>query len=62
MDTRRARMAKGQAMVELAIGMFLVAFVVAAVFTFAEYITGAMDEMGEYRHEHAGRFLKYIID
>ncbi len=55
MATRR-----GQALVELAAGMFAIALVVATIVAFAEFIVNGMNEMGEYRPEHTGDFKKHI--
>ena len=47
MDTRRIR--RGQAMVELAAGMFALALVLSALFTFAVYIVKSLDEQRDLR-------------
>ena len=57
MATRR-----GQALVELAVGKFAIALVVATVVSFTEFIVGGMDDMSEYRPKHSGDFKKYILE
>lgn len=47
MDTRR--MHRGQAMMELAAGMFALALVLSALFTFAAYIVQSLDEQRDLR-------------
>lgn len=53
---------KGQAMVELAIGMVAVALVVTTVVAFTEFIVDDLKAQGEYRPTKSSTFLKYILE
>ncbi len=48
------RLRRGQAFIELAMGMFVLALVLAALFSFADVIIGSLDTQRDLRSE-AGR-------
>lgn len=51
MDTRRTARHSGQAMIELALGMFALALVLAALFGFAAYILSSLDMQRTVRRD-----------
>ena len=51
MDTKRTARHTGQAMIELALGMFALALVLAALFGFAAYILSSLDMQRTIRRE-----------
>lgn len=53
---------KGQAMVELAIGMLAVALVVTIVVAFTEFIVDDLEAQGKYRPSKSSTFLKTILE
>ena len=51
MDTKRTARHAGQAMIEVALGMFALALVLAALFGFAAYILSSLDMQRTIRRE-----------
>lgn len=60
MATRRSPFRRGQAMIELALGMFALALVLAALFGFTAYILSSLDIQRTLRREAGVKALNAI--